>query len=280
MNKLALLSSIIAMGGCSSLSFNSDEPVQVTPIVRRPEPTIPTVAANHARKRISAAREFRLGVFDFGNGASNAGNLADVIPAMILTELRYGARFSLFEGGTIRLSGDPLNESNAKEHVDGVLSGTITMVSSHQACFDLRLANAVNYEVLYSRNVCVPVVEQRLSERSSMKRVAEDIERSIKRVAYGKVTSADGNVVFCDKGSNAGVLRGMVAYVVATGDVVQDPEIHRSVHAYTSATDTPTIGSAPGVIAEMYIIAAEPEYSVGIIHRGSYMVPGDSVFFK
>lgn len=269
MKRLALLGALGTLGACIPLSFNSDK-----------EPIVPTVGANHTRPRISAAREFRLGVFDFGGGRDSERDLADIIPAMILTELRYGARFSVFEGGTIRLREDPLNEANAKDHVDGVLSGTVTMVSPQQVCFDLRLANAVNFEVLYSRNVCVPVVEQRLSDRSSLKRVAEDIERSIKRVAYGKVTSADGNVVFCDKGSNAGVLRGMVAYVVATGDVVQDPEIHRRVHAYTSATDTPTIGAAPGVIGEMYIIAVEPEYSVGVIHRGSYMVPGDTVFFK
>ncbi len=269
MSRLALLGVVLSLGGCIPLHFRSNK-----------EPIVPTVGANHTRPRISSAREFRLGVFDFGEGTGDASDLADIIPAMILTELRYGARFSIFEGGTIRLRKDPLNEENAKEHVDGVLSGTVTMVSPQQVCFDLRLANAVNYEVLYSRNVCVPVVEQRLSDRSSLKRVADDIERSIKRVAYGKVTSADDKVVFCDKGSNAGVQRGMVAYVVATGDVVQDPEIHRRVKEYAAATDRPTIGAAPVVIGEMYIIAVEPEYSVGIIHRGSYMVPGDTVFFK
>jgi hypothetical protein len=275
MNRLVLgigmvVGLVASSGGCLPLHFAKDEPI------------VPTVGARQVRPRIPMDREFRLAAFDFGARVDETGDLVNVIPAMLLTELRNGKRFAVYEGGNIRLveRNASLEEGNAKDHVDGILSGTISTVTATQICFDLRLSNAVSYEVLYSRSVCVPAVDRRPVDRAALRRVAEEVERSIKRIDYGKVTSADGEMVICDKGSDAGVMRGMVAYVVASGDTVQDLAIHKRVHEYTGPHEGTQPATAPVVVGELYVVSVEKDYSVGLLRRGSYMLPGDTVFFK
>jgi hypothetical protein len=244
---------------------------------------MPLVSPQPARTRISAEPEFRLGAFDFGRAAGEGSELGNIIPAMLLTELRNGGRFSIYEGGNIRSDEqyEPLSEKNAKTYLDGYLSGTITLVTAQQACFELRISNAVNYEVLYGRNACIPMGDKRQMDRGAVKRIAEDIERALKKIGYGKVMSSDGKVVFLDKGSQSGVTRGMVACIVASGDSVSDPEIHRAVQSYTQAQSERLLTSdARMVVGEIYVTAVEKEYSVGVLYNGEYVLPGDSVFFK
>ena len=254
---------------------------------------LPLVNAQRPRPRIQLQREFRLGTFDFGKIAGDTHELGITIPAMLLTELRDGGRFAIYEGGNIRTSGRvlsvtgdqtkgfPLNEGNAHEYVDGYLSGTLTSFTNQQACFDLRLSNALTQEVLYARTVCVAIANDGRVDRPAVKRIAEEIARAVKQVGNSKVTSADGALVFCDKGAEAGVARGMVAYVVGTGDTVQDPEIHQAVQRYTDADPAQlAIATTPIVVGEIYIISVEDRYSVGVLYRGDYAIPGDTVFFK
>ena len=257
----------------------------------------PLVAPQQPRTRVLIQREFRLGTLDFGRAAGDSHELSTVIPAMLLTELRDEGRFSVYEGGGIRtgsrLGGSagnnlqenpkslPLNEENARQYVDGYLSGTVTTLSAQQACLDLRLSNAVTHEVLYARAVCVPVAGDGRVDRTAVKRIAEEVARAIKQVANGKVTSADGRLVFCDKGTQAGVSRGMVAYIVATGDTVSDAAVHGEVQRYTGVdpAQLATV-AAPVIIGEMYVVSVEDKYSVGYLYQGSYALPGDTVFFK
>ena len=245
---------------------------------------VPLASPQQPRQRILVQREFRLGTFDFGRAAGDSHELGKVIPAMLLTELRDGGRFAIYEGGNIRSNGskpEPLNESNASEYVDGYLSGTLTALGGEQACFDLRLSNAVTHEVLYARPVCIAITVDGRADRDAVKRIAEEIARAVKQVGNGKVTSADGRVVFCDKGGQAGVSRGMVAYIVGTGDTVRDPAVHKEVQQYTGVDPAglATIAT-PVIVGELYVVSVEEQYSVGLLFKGSYALPGDTVFFK
>lgn len=254
--------------------------------------SMPLTSPQQPRQRILIQRQFRLGTFDFGRTTGDTHDLSTVIPAMLLTELRDGGRFAIYEGGSIRTGGHvniradgakslPLNEENASDHVDGYLSGTLTTLAGQQACFDLRLSNAVTHEVLYTRAACVAVVADGRVDRAAVKRIAEEITRAIKQVGNGKVTGADGRAVFCDKGAQAGVSRGMVAYLVGTGDTINDAGIHREVQRYTSVDPAQLATVAtPVIVGEMYIVSVEEQYSVGLLYKGSYALPGDTVFFK
>ena len=242
----------------------------------------PLVSPQTPRERIHTQREFRLGTFDVGEAIGDRRELGKVLPAMLLTEQRDGSRCAIYEGGNIRAQSTsaPLDEGNASKYVDGYLSGTFTSVAGGQACLDLRLSNAVTHEVLYARPVCI-AIEDTGVDRSAVKRIAEEIARAIKQVGNGKVTSADDRIVFCNKGQEAGVSRGMVAYIVSTGDTVRHPKLHEAVQRYTGVdpAQLATIGT-PVIVGEMYIVAVYKEYSVGLLYRGSYALPGDTVFFK
>ena len=244
----------------------------------------PITSPQQPRQRLVLQREFRLGTFDFGKIAGDVNELSNVIPAMLLTELRDVGRFAIYEGGNIRSDspgGELLNEANASQYVDGYLSGTLTTFSGQQVCFELRMSNAVTHEVLYARAMCVAVEGGIHVDRGAIKRIAEEITRAIKQVDNGKVTGVDGQLVFCDKGADMGVSRGMVAYIVGTADTAHEPEIHKEVQQYTGVDPAglATIG-APVVVAEMYIVSVEKAYSIGIVYKGSYVLPGDTVFFK
>lgn len=257
----------------------------------------PLVNPQPPRPRILFQREFRLGTLPFGKIAGDTRELGTAIPAMLLTELRDGGRFAIYEGGSIRSAiyegGSPrsakleftkelpLNEANASDYVDGYLSGTLTSVSGQQTCLDLRLSNAVTQEVLYARTVCAAIASDGRVDRAAIKRLAEEIARAIKQVGNGKVISADGQLVFCDRGAQAGVSRGMVAYLVGTGDTVHDPAVHLEVQHYTGA-DPAQLATAttPIVVGEMYIVSVEDQYSVGVLYKGRYAIPDDTVFFK
>jgi hypothetical protein len=243
---------------------------------------VPLVGPQQPRERILLQREFRLGTFDFGKVPGDSHELGDTIPAMLLTELRDGGRFAIYEGGNIRSSGsEPLNEGNASQYVDGYLSGTLTAAGEQQVCLDLRLSNAVTHEVVYARSLCLPLEGGGRIDRAAVKRIADEITLAVKQVGHGKVTSADGRIVFCDLGSRHGVRRGMVAYLEGTGEAVRDPAIHQVVQRYTAVDPTQLLTvDTPVVIGEMYIVSVEDRYSVGLLYKGSYALPGDTVFFK
>jgi hypothetical protein len=147
-------------------------------------------------------------------------------------------------------------------------------------CLDLRLSNAVTHEVLYARSVCVPLDGGKV-DRPAIKRIADEIALAVKQVGNGTVISADGRIVFCNLGRRDGVSRGMVAYIVGTGDTVHDPAIHQVVQRYTSVDPAQLlVVAAPVMIGEMYIVSVEDRYSLGTLYKGSYALPGDTVYFK
>lgn len=264
---------VLAVTSCSCLGLNFE---------KKKPPIMPLVEPLRGRARITTGQEFRVGTFSFGAEKGEGADFCDIIPAMILTELHSGGRFSVFEGGAIRTStGQVLNEQAAKQYLDGYLSGTITSLSSQQVCFEVRLSNAINHEVLYGRGMCAPISDKRQLDRAAIKRISDDIERSIKKIGNSVVTGSDGTTVFFDKGSEAGVMRGMVAYVVATGDTVRDPEMHRAVETFTGS-EPGGLGAAAAavIIGEIYVNAVEEGVGVGTLFKGDYVIPGDTLYFK
>ena len=255
-------------------------------------PPIPTPSAG--RERVIAQKLFRIGALDFGTRSESSADvsLAAALPAILLTHLHETGRFSVHEGGALR-TGDsaPMTEGRAKEIVDGYLNGTITSLSGTEVCFDIRLSNAVNHAVLFARTTCTKVTMEASAgagaplkiqpDRSAVKLLADDVARAIKQIGSARVVSSDGGLVFIDKGQTAGVMPGMVAYVVGTGEAVADPAIHRNVQAYSTA-DAARLASlaTPVVVGEVYIMSVEPNYSVGVLYTGAYAVPRDTVFFK
>ena len=265
----------------------------VASCVKQQQPPIPLPAK--ARARFYVPKQFRLATFDFGRRGASAqndkgsttstGGLETAIPAILLTELRETGRFLVYEGGNIRgTGGEALNEKSAAEYVDGYLSGTITSEYKDKVCFDVRLENAHNHEVLFAKNMCagyVSAANTMQPERDAIKRVAEEISRVIKQVSYGQVISADGNLVFVNKGKKHDVVRGMVAYLVSTGDSFRDPSVHHLVQEYTGVDPAgAVIGHTPVVIGEIYVVSVEEDYSLGVLFKGDYALPKDTVFFK
>jgi hypothetical protein len=275
-------------------------------------PQPPTPPPNSVRNRLLAEKHFKLGALDFGRRGGTGplwSGLEQAIPAMLLTEVRALGRFSIYEGGNIRADQEALNENTASKLVDGYLNGTITSETPTQVCFDVRLANAVNHEVLFARTACtglvpapagggptptiaapplvtagglVVVPEPSMTpDREPIKRLADDLSRSIPQVSFGSVTSADGAIIFVDKGAKAGVLRGMVAYLVSTGDTVHDNSVHQQVSQYTSVDPSSlATASTPVIVGQLYIVSVEDAYSVGFLYSGDYALPHDTVFFK
>jgi curli biogenesis system outer membrane secretion channel CsgG len=260
---------------------------------KQAQPPVPL--PSKARARFYVPKQFRLATFDFGRRAASAqnekgaptstGGLEAAIPAILLTELRESGRFLVYEGGNIRGNGgEALNEKTASEFVDGYLSGTITSEFKDKVCFDVRLQNAHNHEVLFAKNMCAGYSSSAnlmQPEREAIKRVAEEISRVIKQVSYGQVVSADGHLVFVNKGKKHDVGRGMVAYLVSTGDSFRDPNVHTLVRDYTGVDPAAgAAGSTPVVVGEIYIVSVEDDFSIGLLFKGDYALPKDTVFFK
>jgi hypothetical protein len=278
----------------------------------------PTPVPQQARHRLLVQKEFSVASFDFGRrgnteppgapgapptsaaavaavaGASAGYGLEQALPAMILSELHNEGRFAVYEGGNIRAGGkgEALNESSAFEYVDAYLSGTITSLAKDKVCFDVRMANAISHEVLFTKTACVPLqpdgsgvappvasAPNAQPQRDAVKRLTDELSRAIPKIGYARVTSADGRLIFIDKGAKDGVVRGMAAYVVSTGDSVHDPAIHGTVASF-AGVDPASVAMSPIVVGELYVLSVEDTYSIGNLWKGEYALPKDTVFFK
>jgi len=261
----------VATGGCMHLT------------------TPPTPLPGGARPPIVIQKQFKVAALAFEVQAEpEITTFGSAIPAMIVTELRGQSRFSIYEGGGIRIlgkSGAPVTEEKASSLVDAYLSGTITSLEPEQVCFDVRLSNAVNHEVLFARAMCAKV-QQALApkksfwvDREAIRRLADDLARSIKQIGSGTVTSADGKLVFINKGAKSDVMPGMVAYIVGTGDSSSDSAVNQAAEQYTGV-GAASANQAPTVVGELYVVSVEDSRSVGVLYKGDYALPGATVFFK
>lgn len=264
-------------------------------------PPLPT--PTRARPTIVVRTEFRVGVFDFfpqddgekGTDSQLGANsmVLAAVSSMLLTELRDLGRFSVYQGRNVdvhlkgpTVGAETLNESTASNYVDAYLTGALTGLDASKVCFDFRLSNAWTHEVLYSLGACIPSSKQVGGgfeiDRSSVRRVAEELSRSVRRVGNGRVTAVDGNLVEIDKGAEAGVQRGMFGYLSATGNSQKNPDVHDQVRAYTALDSRELLlgGAFETLVGELYIVSVEREASMGLLIKGGYGLPGDTVFFK
>jgi hypothetical protein len=263
----------VATGGCMHLT------------------TPPTPLPGGARPPIVIQKQFKVAALAFEVHRAVEPEIAtfgNAIPAMIVTELRAQSRFSIYEGGGIRVQGKneaPVTEEKASLFVDAYLSGTITSLEPEQVCFDVRLSNAVNHEVLFARAMCAKVQQAAAPKKSfsvdrdAIRRLADDLARSIKQIGSGTVTSADGKLVFINKGAKSDVMPGMVAYIVGTGDSSSDSAVNQAAEQYTGVSAA-SANQAPTVVGELYVVSVEDSRSVGVLYKGDYALPGDTVFFK
>ena len=70
---------------------------------------------------------------------------------------------------------------------------------------------------------------------------------------------------------------GMVAFIVGTGDSVNDIKLHKSIAEYTG---TKSVDAQPVITGQLYIVQVNEKQSIGIFYSGSYALPGDTVYFK
>ena len=258
--------------------------VLVLSACRKPK-TPPTPFPGGARSRLIVQKKFKLGTMDFGGDA-----LADAIPAALLTELAATERFSVYEGGGISgnkselVSGAAITEKTAKAFTDGYLNGTITSRSDSEVCFDVRLANSFNHEVIFAKSTCAALTigEHTMKvDREAMTRMADEISRTIKEVGNATIASVDGSIIFIDKKKDSGLIPGMVGYIVATGSSGDDAKIHDSVKSYTGVDPgTMVAASTAVVIGELVVIQVEEKFTIAELYRGDYALPGDTVYFK
>jgi len=256
------------------------------------------------RDPLTAGKKFSIVAIDFGSPGSEQEMVSSALPAMLLTELEKEGRFAIYEGGNIRHTEDKelIPEAQAAKVADGYLNGTITgrkvgANGAGEVCVDVRLNNSQNHEVLFATSACLPVQvsaarpteddkagthgEKVSIDREAVARIAAELTRAIKQVGNRKVLAAEGQLITVDAGKTLGVSRGMVAYLVATGERTNDEAVHRSIQSYTgtSPSEAPWV-TAPAIVGEMYVVSVEEDHSVALLYRGAYALPGDTVFFK
>lgn len=272
----------------------------------------PTPPLERSRQRLNIAKEFQVGMLSFGYS-----NLADArtdksvdmrlsVPSLLLTELGglfeegKPKRFAVFEGGALGGAGS-LSEETADGKVDGYVNGTITSVTDTRACFDVRLSNAHTHEILHASSNCVALTASR-PQRDEFRALALEISRTINRIDAARILKVDGEFITIDKGLDAGVMRGMVAYLREVGLAESSPDVHAAIletfigaPAEAKPADPPPadpkdvpkpkgkprpIGHEQIAVGELYILSVDQTTSIGFLYRGNYALTGDVVEFK
>lgn len=219
------------------------------------------------RPALSVYEHFRIGALNFGDAreygmrtneqSTPVDNMGRMLPAMLLSELETTGRFAVYEAGAIRAGSGfkpVLSEATATGMVDGYLSGTITGwdTTLGQVCADVRLSNAYNHEIMHTSHLCMTASispDKMGIDRASLKKLAQEIARAVKRIGYARVIGAEGRRVLVDKGTRNGIKRGMVAYLRDTGSAEQDTIVHAFVSEFTGvanpAEPVADMGSTP-----------------------------------
>lgn len=287
MRKLSVALSL-AIALCASACSSVQKPVGRPPIA------IPA----KVREPLITGKKFRVAALDFESPGTDKDQLSASLPAMLLTELANYGRFAVFEAGNLRRGRQEeiLSEQSAKDHVDGYLSGTITnrRVGSDgrgRVCVDVRLSNAQNHEILVAEQACSEASFSangtRWVERRALVSLAETISSKIPDPGGLQVLAAEGKLVTINQGCVAPghpqcLLRGMVAYLEASGGRSEKDSFRAEVEALTGARrdaqDPWTLN--PQIVGEMYVVSVEADHAIAVLYRGDYAVPGDTVHFK
>lgn len=189
--------------------------------------TRPILMPTPARPPLLTAKEYRLGVIDFGKAAPSDTHPSDRVgptvtgPSRIFTHLARELnpvpaaeppRYTFFDHGTLR-AGGPLNEQNAyKAHqLDAYLTGT---VRTGDHCHDLRLVNAVSHAIISSYAGYCEGEESTVAGRL--------IIDPLKNPGVAVVSSVKGTVIVINRGYDKlkAMRSGMMARLVAGGDTL------------------------------------------------------------
>ena len=262
---------------------------------------------NSLRNEIAFHKEVKLAVFDLRGGLSNKVNLglSQSISARLMTELKNvprfdktnktipASRFSVYPGGDVPIARTNLRSVAGLEKaqeiapVDAYVTGTITSLDNRKTCFELQLINSYNLEILWSTNTCLRLRQDGTMaqlEMAGVKRLAYAISRALPKVGHCEVLAAEGKArILLNAGRDMGIKRGMLGYAVASSEVVEDSSIKEIVINYTGVDKVQDGGSKRHqqvTVALLYITSVDDNTSTAYIYRGSYLVPGDQIYFK
>jgi hypothetical protein len=260
----------------------------------------PIAPPGHVRQTLHTGKRLRIVVLDFGakpetNADTEKAALERTIPAMMLAELKKARefsdpsepteRFEVYDGGIERRQKAEIEEGNAHEVADAYLTGTLLSRKEGKVCFEVRLVNAVNYQVLTVRSACARVRNEQAGtdpvEPEPVMAIIDEIGRAMQPLQAGTVLSADGKLLIVNRGRALGVLPGRIAYLVDRGIADPDKNVTTWVHRYASipAFENEVRAPAP-IVGELYVLSVEKDYSVGLLYKGDFAVPGDVVQFK
>lgn len=249
----------------------------------------PVLEPSGARGTLVTNQRFSLVALDFGTENDARGRLTQTLPAMLLTELNRYGRFAVHEAGGIRRSEaeEAFSEKNASELADAYLSGTIISDTGGKACFELRLANSQNHEILYADAHCVDVSThdgQVSVKRENVTALARQVSDSIPQIsARGKVVEAEDGLLTIDfqLGPKQVMPRGMVGLLLATGDSPGDRAGEKMVREYARIPVNDFNGPEHSpVVGSVYVVSVQGNRCQAVIYQGEYGVPGDEILFK
>jgi len=274
--------------------------ILLTACIRTRTDMPPIARPSRIRQPLIVGKQFRVVVLDFGTTVSereeSTAYLERALPAMILAALSketYGPsdhkipRFALYDGGIARRNEAVIEEQNASDVADAYLTGTIVARRADEVCFEARLANAINHQVLFvaPTATCAKLKPAdaggypKIAEQAGLT-LAVDIGKAIQKIGDGKILSADGKLVILNQGRDAHVLPGMPAYIVDASQSQNDDALDKWVSSYTTIPAGEVSERPPAVVGEIYVLSVEETYSIGLLFKGDYAVPGDTVYFK
>jgi hypothetical protein len=225
------------------------------------------------------AYKFRLAVLDFIDQTNSAGDLVRTIPDILTTSLFDTERYDIYDRGqlrerTSREAEQMIRDLTSTFRIDGVLMGSITRFSpqAQEMTVDIRLINAHSQAVMFAREQTLRytgVLDVKV-ERQDLKTLAQQIAQAIPKLSDVRVAATNGAEAVLNVGEAQMVRKGMSAFVIATGDTLEDPV-------------SGDVLVSRYIIAEGFVNAVEPS----VTHlrllpgRGERSVrPGDLVHFK
>lgn len=242
-------------------------------------------APNRARQRLVHYKELRVAVLDFTPWYGEKGDHSKTIPAILLSELETGGRFSSHESagfqGKIDGSGD--------KYIDMYVSGTVVSMTSNQICVEVRMSNSVSHEILYSKLHCI--ANQEPGRRKNIKVIANEIAKSVDKdnISLGTVLGVDGKMVILDRGTKVGVKPGMIADLMAASerlDTARHPVLYNRILDYTKLLAEEglirkqPLSEVPIIVGSVFIVSVAEGYSMGVLFRGDYASPDDKARFR
>ncbi|HEX9577375.1 MAG TPA: hypothetical protein VF993_06460 [Myxococcales bacterium] len=229
--------------------------------------------------------KFRVAVLDFTDQTNSAGDLVRTMPDILTTSLFDTRRYDIYDRGQLRNKSPQEVEKEVHDLavngiIDGEILGSITRFSpaDRTMIIDVRLINGRSSAVMFAREQPIHykgVLDVQV-ERKDLQELAKLIKDAVPEdVPEARIAAKNGDELVISAGSNLGIIKGMTAFVVASGDTIEHPESGETL-------------SSRSLIAEVYVTAVEKQICRAQIARprpdeerkGFYIQVNDLVRFK